>query len=203
MRPALPTYQGRPGRAGERMPSQRSFRVINDPVFGKGYRLYNTWGWFTEHFPGPRVYVVRYVKRSNRVPYCTVVIPWGNDRCGNHQRWKEFVDVDYLSKAAKAATATASKDAEVLDEAFMKKCPALFAFMSQLKQEGKPRELCKVQVFACEGTWRAALHDTNTEHSLFVTIGTPGEAFTALEKALTKDQPDWRPWKGKGKGKGK
>lgn len=106
--------------------------------------------------------------------------------------------VDWLKKAKAAKAAASPKETEVQDEAFQSKHPALFAFLAQLTDDGAPRELCKIQLFADQGHWKAALHDGNTESSLFLTLGKPQDVFLALEKALTADAVEWRSWTKRG-----
>lgn len=108
--------------------------------------------------------------------------------------------MDWLKKAATAKAAMGPRETEVAVDGFAEKFPALFSFMATNTAEGKPRELCKLQLFADQGVWKAALHDPNTEHSLFCTVQTPQDVFKAVEKALTADSPDWRSW-GRGKAK--
>lgn len=110
---------------------------------------------------------------------------------------------DWLAKAAAAKALLEGREGQWDGDEFGLKHPALMAFMTQLHHDGVARELCKVTVFADQGEWRAALHDANTECSLFVTLKRPQDAFQALEKALQADRPDWRHWKTANGKKGK
>jgi len=110
------------------------------------------------------------------------------------------MSIDWLAKAAAARTSATSNGKIVTDEKFAAKFPALTAFMTCTEQNGTPREPSKLQLFTDDGTWKVAFHDPNTEHSLFLTLGGPEDAFKAVEKALTSERPDWRAW-GKKTGK--
>jgi hypothetical protein len=102
---------------------------------------------------------------------------------------------NWLLKAA-ASEAVLNGDFHVTDDAFATRHPALFAFLaSAVDPEGKPRVGCRVTIFADGGCWKATLTDPNSEHSLFVTIDRPSEAFGALDKALKADKVDWRAWR--------
>jgi hypothetical protein len=104
---------------------------------------------------------------------------------------------EYLRKSASAAKAQKAGK-EVEDDAFEKSFPALSAFLTETQGvDGSPRELCRVTVFADRGRWKASLVDPGTEHSLFVTLERPQDAFKALEKALSGSEVDWRAWGGR------
>lgn len=104
------------------------------------------------------------------------------------------MQTDWLAKAAAARNAATTTGKAVTDEKFAAKFPALTAFMTCVEQNGVPRETSKLQLFVDDGAWKVAFHDPNTEHSLFLTLGGPEDAFKAVEKALTSERPDWRAW---------
>jgi len=173
-----------------------------DGVRGCVYR--EVFGWDVYHWFHPRAVQVSFVPRGGVESVLDLFLP--RDEFGkiDSAEWRLTMSENWLSRAASAKAAVAGSDHVVEDAEFAGKFPALFAFMSSsLGVEGLPREVCKVQVFADRGEWRAALHDGNTEHSLFVTLKKPQDAFTALEKALTAAVPDWRAWKGSVAKKGK
>lgn len=147
------------------------------------------------------VRVIDYVDRVTLKSVLTVVIPLDPVGTDYISEWKRVRNMDWLKRAATAKPLAAQRDNEVSDEVFANKHPALFTFLTATTNEGKPRELCKLQVFADAGAWKAALHDPNTEHSIFVTLATPGDVYKALEKALTAESPDWRAWSRGGKKK--
>ena len=157
---------------------------------------------YEDHYPYGSQRVIDYVNKENLESVLTVVLPLDPVGTTYKEEWLRVRNMDWLKKAAVAKAAVANKETEVADEVFAGKFPALFAFMAQLRDETGGRELCKLQLFADAGVWKAALHDPNTEHSLFLTLGSPPDVFKAVEKALTADCPDWRSW-GKGKAKKK
>lgn len=176
------------------MANIRVFRYLKHDIFGSGYQLTDTWPCLEGHYEMERVRVIDYVDRSTGKSVLSVFIPLDPEGTTYIEEWKRVRSMDWLKKAATARPAAANRANEVTDDAFATKHPALFAFMTASTSEGQPRELCKVQVFADAGVWKAALHDPNTEHSLFVTLGTPGDVWKALEKALTAETPEWRGW---------
>jgi hypothetical protein len=103
--------------------------------------------------------------------------------------------LEHLRKAAGKAL-SAPGEMEVTDEKFAADFPALFCFLSaNVDGEGELRERCKIQIFAEGGSWKCCLMDAGMEASIFVTLKVPGDAFKALEKALSVDKPDWRRWR--------
>jgi len=180
-----------------------NFKVFVDlahPVYGRGYRLWELHRFFEDHFDVSGVSVVDYVCKVDKVSVLTLFIPHGRNPATGRTWWEEVRQVDWLKKAAAAKAATGPKETEVTADGFAEKFPATFAFLAASTADGKPRELCKLQVFADSGVWKAALHDPNTEHSIFCTLGSPQDVFKAVEKALTAESPDWRSW-GRGKAK--
>lgn len=196
-----PRFVGGPDASpAEPMAAMRVFFERIHPVFGRGYWLWDQHGFYECHYCQGVCRVIDYVSKEDKKSYLTVFIPFLDGEVEYMKEWVRVRSMDWLSKAAAAKAATKAGDNEVTDDAMQGKFPALYAFMTLTTHEGKPREPCKLQVFADQGAWKAALHDPNTEHSLFVTLQAVQDVFKTMEKHLTAESPDWRSW-GKGKGK--
>jgi len=176
------------------MPSVRVYRDINHDLFGGGYRIWDQRGFFVDHYYRGRVRVVDFVSKADGLSWLTIFIPHREEGPGSKDHWEESMQTDWLSKAAAARNAATQGGKAVTDEKFAAKFPAVTAFMTCTEQNGVPRETSKLQLFTDDGTWKVAFHDPNTEHSLFLTLQSPTEAFQAVEKALTAERPDWRAW---------
>jgi len=162
----------------------------------RGTKYGGAWGWSVYHWSLPRAVQVSFVPRGQAESVLDLFLP--RDEAGkiDSLEWRVVMAENWLSRAASAKAVAAGGDYVVEDSDFSSRFPALYAFMSAaVGPDGAVREVCKVQVFADRGEWRAALHDPNTEHSLFVTLKKPQEAFQTLEKALTGTVVDWRGWK--------
>lgn len=111
--------------------------------------------------------------------------------------------LDLLKKSAAKFTNQVA-EFEVADADFAKKYPYLYAFLTaNIGPDKKPRDRATLSFFAEGGTWKAAFNDKDSRASLFVTLGKPQDLFGAIEHALEKEQPEWRPWRNPERGKGK
>lgn len=106
-----------------------------------------------------------------------------------------------LAKAS-GGTAVAPGSRAGLPQAFAAKYPIVSAFMTEdVDADDRPRERSKVTVFDDEGVLKAVLSDPSRECSLYVTLTDPTKAYDALERAMAKDEVEWRKWGGTKKAK--
>jgi len=177
------------------MPTRKVCEREIHPTHGRGWRYYDQFGFDKWIIVKPEVIVVDWISRGLSLSVLTVFVPLGTTGNMDSPQWRETMSENWLKRAA-AAEAAIKGDKALEDAAFEAKHQALAAFMlCTVGPDGKPRFGCRVSVFADDGHWKATLSDSNTEHSLYVTLERPQDAFAALDKALRAEQPDWRPWK--------
>jgi len=109
-----------------------------------------------------------------------------------------------LISAALGAAASEAKGAVATDATFERSHPTLFAFMTLLEEEGKPRSPSSLVIFTEDGTWKGCLTERDAGLQLWRTGETLAKLLGALEKALASGQADWRRrFNAEGKGKGR
>lgn len=83
--------------------------------------------------------------------------------------------------------------ARLIDVAFLKDYPLIFAHVSQDRwDDGSPRETSGISVYVKNGMWQGRLRDPNTAKCLWVTAPTFRDWFAVLERALAQPRPEWR-----------
>jgi len=105
----------------------------------------------------------------------------------NEKDWLMGLISDILGAAANTAVGQAAAD-----PAFEKRLPTLFAFMTAVVEDGKPREPSSLTVFTQDGQWKCVLNEKETGLQLWRTAETFEKLLGSLEKALTSGNPDWR-----------
>jgi hypothetical protein len=89
------------------------------------------------------------------------------------------------------------KAAKLVDSDFVKKFPAVHAFMTEVEDEkGKERSVSKVTVFVEAGQIKASLSDPDSECSTYVSCDTLAGVWEALETRLSAGEAEWRAWAG-------
>lgn len=82
------------------------------------------------------------------------------------------------------------------DSADCKRFPGLSEFLgSTIYPDGTDREQGTVSLFVSDGKWKACANDRDQQESLYVSADGLVKVLEALEKALHKEDADWRAWK--------
>lgn len=101
---------------------------------------------------------------------------------------------DILGGSAKKAARV-----ELEDEDFEKRFPVLFALMAINKDdEGKDRIPCTITIVCEDGQAKCGINERNHNLSLWISAGSIGGVFAALEEAMGQRPVPWRKvaWKG-------
>jgi hypothetical protein len=97
-----------------------------------------------------------------------------------------------LSKLLPVKTGGA-KSMKSKDEVLAKKCPFLFALMTELQgDDDKPRQPCSVVIFAEDGLWKGCLSEKNLDMNLWASSDCLVGVLEALEARLNADVIEWR-----------
>lgn len=95
---------------------------------------------------------------------------------------------------------SSSTELAVEDGDFARQFPSLHHLMCVIKDdEGKKREVCSLTIVCEDGQVKAGVNERNHHLSLWVSAGSLGGVFAALEGALSERPVAWRKaiWKGR------
>lgn len=71
--------------------------------------------------------------------------------------------------------------------------PSLYSYLTDSKwEDGSPRELATLMIFAQDGRWKVCLSDKATGRVCFLSGTTIEEALLSLDEGLGTDEVDWR-----------
>ncbi len=88
------------------------------------------------------------------------------------------------------------------DENLAKRCPFLFALMTELLDDAdKARQPCSVVIFAEDGLWKGCLSEKNLDMNLWASADSLVGVLEALELRLNADVIEWRSKPGQSKGR--
>lgn len=179
-------------------PELEPFRTA--PADGIGvFQWHGRWPVMVFHQTGPYCHRVYYYDQRTMDMVLAAYYPFYQDVPYSVEE-EAIMNRDALKKATANAKGKGS-DQILKDPRIEKEFPNLAAFLLLVEGPDGPREVCKVQTFASDDGWKAALVDYEGRQTLYATIERPEDAWEALEKALTKPKLDWRSWDGR-KGRG-
>lgn len=118
--------------------------------------------------------------------------------------WEYAMGLRALRDRLSGNTEKGSSENPPVDEAFAKKMPALWEWLTASKDEtGEARETGTLLIFAEEGLIKVCACNRDTGHVAFVSAKTLQDALLKVDKGLGADSLDWRLSKRDRGGKGK